>query len=62
MQKLGERSLRAAGMVAQRVDQIDLRRADALLAQREQHQLFRLARDLGDFPFRNVHRRLRRIE
>ena len=34
VQKLGERGLRAAGMVAQRVDQIDLRRADALLAQR----------------------------
>ena len=62
VQKLRERGLRAAGVMAQRVDQIDLCRADALLPQREQHQLLRFPRDLGDLPFRNVHRRLRRKE
>ena len=56
MQNLRELCLRAAGIVPQRMDQIDLRRADPLCAQHAQNQLLRLACDLRNLPFRSVHR------
>lgn len=55
MQQLCQRRLRAAGMVAQSVNQVNFRRADALFSQRAQNQHFRLARNFCDFPFRNIH-------
>ena len=55
MQNFGKLCLRAARIVAQSVDQVDLRRADSVLAQRAEYQLFRFPRDLCDFPFGNIH-------
>ena len=49
-------------LLSLRVEGVGTAEIDLIHALREQHQLFRLTRDLGDFPFRNVHRRLRRIE
>ena len=54
--KLRQPCLRAAGMVAQGVDQVDLRRTDALLPQGQQHQLFRFPGDFGDLPVCFVHK------
>ena len=55
MQNFRQLCLRAARIVPQRVDQIDLRRADPILAQGKQNQFFRLPGDFGNFPFGNVH-------
>ena len=55
VQQLRQRRLCTAGIVAQGVDQVDLRRADAGFPHGAQNQLFRLPGDFGDFPFRNVH-------
>ena len=42
-------------VVAQCMDQVDLRRPHVLLPQCTHHQLLRLTGDLRDLPFRNVH-------
>ena len=43
-------------VVAQCMDQVDLRRADSLFPHGEQDQLFRFPRDLCDFSLGDVHR------
>ena len=59
VQQLGQRRLGAAGVMAQRVDQVDLRRANALFPQGKQYQLLCLAGNFGNFAFGNIHSRLR---
>ncbi len=49
MQQLCQRRLRAAGMVAQSVNQVNFRRADVCFAQCAQDELFRLARNFARF-------------
>ena len=56
VQKLGQLCLGAAGVVAQCMDQVDLRRADSLFPYGEQDQLFRFPRDLCDFSLGDVNR------
>ena len=46
VQQLGQRRLGATGVMAQRVDQVDLRRANALFPQGKQYQLLCLAGNL----------------
>ena len=46
-------------VVAQCMDQVDLRRAHVLFPQRPQHQLLRLAGDFCDLPLCNIHEHLR---
>ena len=59
VQKLGKCRLRAARVVAQGVNQIDFRRADVCFAQCAQDELFRLARNFGNFSLCNIHDSLR---
>lgn len=56
MQQLRQLCLRTAGVVTQRMDEIDFRCANALFPQCQQDQLFCLARNFCDFPSGTVHK------
>lgn len=45
----------AAGIVPQRMNQIDLCRTNAFFPQREKYKLFRFSGNFCNFPFGNVH-------
>lgn len=54
VQKFRNLRLRRTRMVPQRVNVVDLRRADAALPERVQHELLRLPRNLCHLSFRNI--------
>ena len=55
VQQFRQRRLCAAGMMAQRVNQVDFRRADALFPQGQQDEFLCFPRDFCDFPFGDIH-------
>ena len=55
VQQFRQRRLCAAGMVPQRVNQINFCRADALFAQGQQDEFLCFPRDFCDFPFGDIH-------